>query len=1102
MAVSKEVFPTLHTMPAEIASIAPVVLDLAQRLFAADAYAIWRRRSLDSEEWVAISDAGLPENYPRTISGSIPISTPTVLVFEDACEAPELKERMAAYREAGIRSILTVPICVRGECTVTLSFYYRRPRRFNPEEIRTATALANLAASAITTAELHEEQQRLRQAAELAEKRSRFLAEASKVLASSLDYETTLKHIADLVVPELADWCTIDLVQPDGPPLQVAVAHKDPARLAWAREVQPKLPFHADAPTGLARVLRTGKPELYPYISDELLVETIADPEQLDIVRQIGITSLVVVPLIAREQILGAITLISAESGVRYDERTVALAEDLARRAATAIDNARLFHDSRAAAAALVRSEARFQQLMHAGVIGIQFSNRDGVILDANEAFLRLTGYDREDLAARRICWSTLTSGAYSREPIGPSEAGRILPVELELVRKDGSRFPALVGAARSEDTPEESPAVVLDLTALKRAEEAVRHLTEHARCLFWHAYVDAPAAPGEPYRWDIRMFDEAAADRFIPLDRRPGESYMGAFYRNKPREDRLLGEQIAREAFESNAPGYELDFRCRGRDGKLHWLHEQTHLERLGPDRWRAVGVCTEITERKELEEAALRLAAIVESSQDAIIGQSLDGVITSWNRGAERMYGYSAEEAVGQPITMLTPPDVVNELPQIMERLARGEMIEHYETVRMRKDGSLLDVSLSISPIVDQTGRVVGAAKIARDITDKKALEAELRRRVEELAAADRRKDEFLAMLAHELRNPLGAISNALHVLQQSHATEPMRHRAVKVLQRQVLHQSRMVDDLLDVSRLTRGLMVIRQEPVDLNRLVRDTAEDYRATLEAEGLTLELDLACADLWVHGDTVRLVQVLGNLLTNAAKFTARGGRVTVATTADEAGNARVTVRDTGEGIVPKLLPVVFDSFVQGERSLARSRGGLGLGLAIVRGLVELHGGSVKAESPGPGAGASFTFALPRIPGRNRGVASDEHVDAAERSLRVLLVEDNRDAAESLRDVLELHGYEVELAFTGTMALDTAHRWKPDVVLCDIGLPGMNGYDVARALRSSPDLPLRRLIAITGYGEEEHRRRVRDAGFDEHLLKPIDPERLHQLLQSC
>lgn len=505
---------------------------------------------------------------------------------------------------------------------------------------------------------------------------------------------------------------------------------------------------------------------------------------------------------------------------------------------------------------------------------------------------------------------------------------------------------------------------------------------------------------------------------------------------------------------------------------------------------------------ERRAIHEVQARLAAIVESSDDAIIGKRLDGTIVDWNRGAERMYGYSAMEAVGRPISLLIPPEHTDEYDDIMGRLKRGLPIHRLETQRVRKDGARIEVSLTISPIKNPTGEIVGASAIARDITDQKRLERELREHVEELVAAGRRKDQFLSMLAHELRNPLGAISNALHVMSLSQQNSPSYERARASARRQIQHQTRLVDDLLDVSRITQNRLELRRERLELVRLVRETVEDFVATLEAAGLSVKVEMPDGPVPVEGDRTRLAQVLGNLLDNAAKFTPPGGDVTVTVAAGpEAHVAAVTVRDTGRGIEPDLLSHVFDPLTQADRSLERSLGGLGLGLTFVKGLVELHGGSVRAHSEGTGRGSEFTFMLPVESEPPAVVNSLMPSRPPVGHLRVLIVEDNRDAARTLRDLLELFGYEVALAYTGPQGLEVARRFRPEVVLCDIGLPGMDGYQVASELRRDPATSLAHLIAVTGYGGEEDRSRSREVGFEQHLTKPVDPEQLQRLLAS-
>jgi signal transduction histidine kinase len=408
----------------------------------------------------------------------------------------------------------------------------------------------------------------------------------------------------------------------------------------------------------------------------------------------------------------------------------------------------------------------------------------------------------------------------------------------------------------------------------------------------------------------------------------------------------------------------------------------------------------------------------------------------------------------------------------------------------------------------------------------------------RADALAEADRRKDEFLAMLGHELRNPLGVLSNALRLLRLAPADGPVRQQALEVAERQVAHQTRLVDDLLDVSRITLGKIPLQREWLDLAWLVRHAVEDHRAALEAAGLAVHLELPAEPLWVAGDRTRLLQVVGNLLSNALKFTERGGQVAVQvrTAADRPPTAPVesegssrlasrgdacvaptdlphidavggrrsavlTVRDTGVGIDPSMLPRIFESFVQADRSLDRSRGGLGLGLALVKGLAELHGGQVRVESAGLGRGATFTVRLPLAADGGPHVEQDGPPAAQSTPRRILVIEDNQDAAETLRDILELVGHTVEIAFSGQAGVEAARRIHPEVVLCDIGLPGMDGYAVARALRQDPATAAIHLVALSGYGQDEDRRQTREAGFDEHLTKPVNFAELEAVLAA-
>jgi signal transduction histidine kinase len=393
-----------------------------------------------------------------------------------------------------------------------------------------------------------------------------------------------------------------------------------------------------------------------------------------------------------------------------------------------------------------------------------------------------------------------------------------------------------------------------------------------------------------------------------------------------------------------------------------------------------------------------------------------------------------------------------------------------------------------------------------------------AERTRELEATAArlreADRRKDEFLAMLAHELRNPLAPIRNAITLLKQmgppvstvTAADWPRIQRVREVIDRQTGHMAHLLDDLLDVSRITRGKIELRRERLDLMALLTNAVEDFREELERAGLTLALELPLAPVWTEGDVTRLAQVVGNLLSNAAKFTPAGGRVMMSLAADEvAREAVLTISDTGMGIEPEMVPRVFETFAQADRSLDRSRGGLGLGLALVKGMVDLHRGRVNVESPGPEQGSVFTVRLPLaagVPVASAAPSASLVLAGQCRARRILLIEDSPDMAATLRDLLDLMGYTVEVAYSGVEGIARACQFQPELVVCDIGLPGMDGYEVARALRRDPATAGVHLIALSGYAQEEDLQRSREAGFDRHLKKPVEITELDRVLQSA
>jgi PAS domain S-box-containing protein len=682
------------------------------------------------------------------------------------------------------------------------------------------------------------------------------------------------------------------------------------------------------------------------------------------------------------------------------------------------------------------------------------------------------------------------------------------------------------------------------------------------------------------------------------------------------------------------------------------------------------------DITDRRRAEEAQARLAAIVESSQDAIVGKTLEGRIVSWNASAEQLFGYRADEVIGKSITMLIPPDLQFEELAILEKLRHGERIDHYETVRVGKDGRRIEVSLSISPIRDGAGRVIGASKIARDITLRKRDEQRLatqygvtqalaesatlgdaasrilyavcghlgwkvgvlwyvdrliqglrcaqvyhrpniqipeferstresvfergiglpgrvwetgkpvwirdvvtdfnfplatvasaeglhaglglpitlnqevlgvmeffseeirqpepdvidmmnaiagqigqfieRKRVEEslrttaaenarllasLQETDQRKDEFLAMLAHELRNPLAPIRNAVQIIRRKGLPVPELQWSTEVIHRQVSQMSRLVDDLLDISRITRGKVEMRKETVDLSEVLNSALEVSRPLIEKWGHKLTISLPPHPVRLFADPTRLTQVFLNLLNNAAKYTDQGGHIELKAELD-GGAVVVTVKDNGIGIAPEMLPRIFEPFAQVDRSLARAQGGLGIGLTLVQRLLAFHGGSIEARSEGPGKGSEFVARIPLAYGPEAGASAGEspkNSASAFPSRRILIVDDNKDAADSLGMLMRMLGHEVHTAHDGLEAVGAAATFQPEVVLLDIGLPKLNGYEAAVRIREQKGCAGVRLIALTGWGQSEDRRRSQEAGFDYHLTKPVEIALLQEML---
>ena len=751
-------------------------------------------------------------------------------------------------------------------------------------------------------------EQEARATAEAARLRLEFLAEASRILSTSLDYQTTLEQVARIAIPVLADWCDIHVLDETGEIQRVVVAHCDPARVIFAEELARRYPVDPRSTHGIAQVLRTGQPEIYREIPDDLLVKAARDAEHLRVARELQLRSALIMPLKSQDRTLGAITLVYSESDRRYSADDIALAEDLSRRAGAAIDNSRLFAEARRA---ILRHQTLEQKLT--------------LLTEATAALLGSLSIERVLAEIMRLSHHLMAADAYS--------------VWLT-----------------DSDTGE------------------------------WRVASSA----GLPQK-----FLDAAADEFKQS--------------REPMNEPLIAEDISEL---SVTPAFK--------------------------DIIRSEGI------------AALLATPLKTNAQTS---------------GSLVFYYYA---------------------PQRMDE------------IELKVSGALANLA---SSAIATTG-----------------LYEALTRRADELIEADRLKDEFLAMLGHELRNPLGAISNAVQALHNSGVDSTLFTRSRTVLSRQVLHMTRLVDELLDVSRISRGKVAMRTERLDLAGLVHAVCEDHRRMFERAGLSLDMKLSDEPLWVDGDPTRLRQAIGNLFQNSAKFTDPGGRVEVslesslepgrglsrsevASRDPVEGMAVVSVSDTGIGIAPELMARLFEPFVQANQSLDRTQGGLGLGLALVKSIVTLHGGRVEAQSDGIGTGAEFILEIPLQQEPMRPKEPPTDAPATFNRVRVLLIEDNTDAAETLRDVLELRGHEVHLAISGPEGIELARRVQPEVVLCDLGLPGMSGYEVAAALRSEPATASCRLIAISGYGQDSDLRRSVEAGFESHLTKPISIEQLNLILAA-
>jgi PAS domain S-box-containing protein len=505
---------------------------------------------------------------------------------------------------------------------------------------------------------------------------------------------------------------------------------------------------------------------------------------------------------------------------------------------------------------------------------------------------------------------------------------------------------------------------------------------------------------------------------------------------------------------------------------------------------------VFRDVTELRDAERAVRRLAAIVSSGTFAVVAETRDNVITDWNPGAEQLFGYTADEMIGRKFFELAPPGSVDPAPGLTAQLIAGRSTADFEGVRRTKDGRWLEVMVTLSAIRDEDGELIGVARLVRDVTERRRQGRDLeqsRRRAEEASEA---KDRFLAMLSHELRNPLTPVVASVHRLERRSDLPEGVPESLAMIRRNVELEARLIDDLLDLTRIARGKIELDRAPVDLHELLGSVLQSSRSDFFQHGLHVTTALVADEHYCNGDAARLQQVFLNLARNAAKFTPPGGRITIRSSNPQPGRIRVVVADTGRGIRPDRLPRIFEAFDQGDVTAARRAGGLGLGLAIARNLIELHGGAIAASSDGEGQGASFTIELattPERPQRPVPAARDDERLSARGRLSLLVVEDDPDTGAALRMLLEESGFDVRSAPSVATAIAAFRERPADVLLTDVGLPDGSGLDLLGALR--PLQPRLAAIVLSGYGMERDLERSRSLGFAEHFAKPVNPARL-------
>jgi PAS domain S-box-containing protein len=809
-------------------------------------------------------------------------------------------------------------------------------------------------------------------------------------------------------------------------------------------------------------------------------------------------------------------------------------------------------NERRRAREAQRESEAKYRAVVESNMIGIGFWRSDGTITEANDTLLAMIGRTREEVEAGQVRFPEITPpehrAADDRAMAEIAATGSCAPFEKEYLRKDGRRVPIVLGAACLPSDPGRGPFFALDISDRKQAEGALREASATLRSFYetsplMMGVVEVQAGSDSDI---VHLTDNAATGQFFGVDPAAIAGRRASALGVPPRQ---MGEWVRRYR-ERERTGQPVRFEYPHETAAgVRWVSATVYcIERLPGGRSRCSYVAEDVTERKRVEETlrrqSERLRLLWEAATVLLTTDDPDALLRGLfariapHFAFDTYFNFLVDEG-GDGLRLASCAGIPEGEARKIGRLPFGQAVCGTVALRRRpvvathiqsSDDPMVQLvkgfgvrSYACNPLLAE-GRLLGTLSFAsrsRDEFSPDELEFletisqyvtvayERLRLVRQLQEQDRRKDEFLATLAHELRNPLAPIRNSLQVLKMPRLDPAAAGRSLGMMERQVQHLVRLVDDLMDVSRVMRGKVTLHRERVDLAGLVARAVEAAQPLIEAQGHELTVAAAGEPLPVEADPVRLAQVVGNLLTNAAKYTEPGGRIWL-TARREGGEAVLRVRDTGIGIAPEMLPRVFDLFVQADHTATRAQGGLGIGLTLVKNLVEMHHGAVQADSAGLGAGSEFVVRLPLVAGGPTGRPADREGEegsvpssagrpVCRSAKRLLVVDDNVDAADSLALLLRLQGHEVRVANNGPAALELAAGFRPEAVILDLGMPGMDGCEVARRLRRMPGLGKVRLAALTGWGQPEDRRRTAEAGFDQHFVKPVEPSTLEELL---